>query len=303
MKSNRLFVIAALLGTVLAGCQKAEEEIGNPEEKPDVEKSWTLTVKAAKKADTRALDYSGNELHAIWATGEKVDVFGGGAKLGTLQVTAVDDEGVATLSGDVSAQGLDENSMLKLLYPGTETAANGLWTYVGQDGSAPQNAFDYATAELTVASLDENTHTIVTSDATADFLNEQSIYRFGFKESGTAISVASFTIASSQKQIVRNRTYTDGNWSSPNEEKGALAMFPTSASNNEYFASIRNESTSSSNNYSFTVVRSSDNALLEGTKNLNTTLSNGQFYNATVKVSQKTYSPASGTINTENEVL
>ena len=89
MKTNKLFLIAALLGTALAGCQKVSE-VENPEDKPENMQAWTLKVLATKSVDTRALDNTGNTMRPYWRNGEQVDVYLGGEKLGTLTVTSAD---------------------------------------------------------------------------------------------------------------------------------------------------------------------------------------------------------------------
>ena len=117
MKLNRLFIASALLGTVLAACQR-EQEVQLPEE--NTTETWTLTLKAAKGLDTRLLVLSNNDtkLNAEWRVDEKVDVFSGDTYLGTL--TAQEDGASATLSGDLNnnATDIEVNDVLTLHFPG-----------------------------------------------------------------------------------------------------------------------------------------------------------------------------------------
>ena len=299
MKTNKLFLIVALLGTVLAGCQKIEKEIDAPEEQPATENVWKLVVQATKDVDTKALDYDGNQtLDAYWKKGETVDVYlVGGDKVGTLSVTSDDKVNPATLEGDIETDDLSVGSNLWLLFP---SSTGKTWSYLDQDGAAPDEAFDYATASVKVETLDEVKKTITTSTENAKFTNQQSVYRFGFKVSGSAISVKSFTLSSTENKIVRTRSYGGNDWTSV---YGSITANPTSApAGNLYFMSVRNENTGSTNNYSFSVI-GSDNALYEGEKAINKQLQNGKLYNASVNIAQKTLAPISTTVSEEMKVL
>ena len=196
MKTKKIFIIAALLGTVLAGCQKSEIIV--PDKNPETGEIWTLKVQVSK---AKALGVSGSEVYAYWKDNEKVAVYLDGAKLGSLVATAGSPSTRATLVGNISRPaGLAVNSSLTLLFPGRD---DNEWTYVGQDGSAPSEdgtmatLFDYSTASLNVDAIDEGTHTI-TASVTNGFTNQQSVYRFGFKVggAGSAIAVKSFIISS-----------------------------------------------------------------------------------------------------------
>ena len=295
MKTNKLFLIAALLGTALAGCQKVSE-VENPEDKPENMQAWTLKVLATKSVDTRALDNTGNTMRPYWRNGEQVDVYLGGDKLGTLTVTSADDVDPATLEGTVSAENLAAGDDLMLLFPGRE---DGAWTYLGQDGTLPE-AFDYATATLEVESLDADGHTITVTTDAVTFENEQSIYRFSFKVGGAddAISVKSFIVASDGQQLVRSRGYENGGWS---PVVGNLFVNNVMDAAAPYLTAIRNENTGA-DRFTFSVV-GNGNELYLGEKNLSKGVVNGKFYNATVSVSQKAFTPGTGSISDEDEVL
>ncbi|MBQ9185525.1 MAG: hypothetical protein IJ151_06615 [Bacteroidales bacterium] len=305
MKTNRLFLIAALLGATLASCQKAEELLPEekPEDKPAVEQTWKLTVQTV---DTKAMEIDGTTLKNYWKKGEKVAVYLGGTKLGTLEVTSETKAATTTLHGEISKPNdLAVNSELMLLSPGRD---DDKWTYAGQDGSEPSEAgtmatmFNYATSTLSVTALDEVNHTI-TASAPTKFANQQSIYRFGFKVGGTgeAISVKSFMLSSNQNKLVVNRTYSS-DWAS---EYGILTM--TAAGNptgNLYCMAIRNENTTADETYTFSVV-GSDDALYEGSKTIGSAhLGNGKFLSAkSISISKKTFAPDATAISNESAVL
>lgn len=293
MKNNKLFLIAALLGTVLVGCQK--EDIDKQDEQP-VNETWILTVQATKDVDTKALAQSGNTLTASWELGEKVDVYFAGTVIGTLEVTDASDP--ATISGEVNVDGLHVGDELFLLFTGKRTDHK--WDYLEQDGTIATIAdkFDFASATLEVSSLENGVVSTTTSSTV--FTNEQSIYRFAFKESGSAIAVESVVLTSSEDKLVRERTY-GSEWES---QFGSLSLNPTSApSDNLYFMAIRNDNATSTNHYSFTAIGSDDNAFYEGTKDINVQLVNAKFYNANVSVSKKSFATSSGSVSTQGGVI
>lgn len=65
-------------------------------------------------------------------------------------------------------------------------------------------AYDYATASVKVDAIVD---TKVTTTADATFVNEQSIWRFGFKAGGNAISVKEFSITSNHGKLVQSRSW------------------------------------------------------------------------------------------------
>jgi hypothetical protein len=293
MKTNKIFLIVALLGAVLAGCQKVSE-IQNPEDKPENHQAWTLKVLATKNVDTRALNYEGNTMKPYWANGELVDVYFSDEKIGTLVVTSADNTDPATLEGTVSIDGLSQGDELSLVFPGRE---DGEWTYLGQDGSLPE-AFDYATASVTVETLDATTQTITTTTENAKFENQQSIYRFSFKVGGAgdAITAKSFIVVSDEEALARYRYFDDG-WTWKN---GGIFVNATNATA-PYLTAIRNGN-SGADRYTFSVVGNNSELYL-GEKALNNGVVNGKFYNANISVTQKAFTPGTGSIENDEDVL
>jgi len=298
MKTNKLYIIAALTGAVLAGCQQMELEPQAVQEETASEsvKTWSLTVEASKGEGTKAL---------YWVEGEKVAVYKDGVKIGTLTATPGEPSTKATLSGTVTTAGLSEGDTISLIFPGRD---DGKWTYLGQDGSAPSEAgslatlFDYAKAEVDISSVDTETGKI-TIDATAAFVNQQSVFRFGFKVGGAGdpVKVKSFTVSAAQGQLATSVSFSDFS-----STYGAVSVeSAATVADNLYYLSLRNDNTSVADELSFSVIRDSDNALLEGIKSIPAVaLGNGKYLTANVSVSQKALAPAaSGTISDELEVL
>ena len=278
--------IAALFAALalLAGCQKAEEELikEEPEVVPEQPSgSYTLTLEATKGVDTKALSLDGSTLNAHWVTGETVAVYLGGAYKGLLTATAHGSDATrATLSGTLdNVDGVVADAELTLLFP------RALWDYTGQDGSAPSEAgslatkYDYATATVTVASVSGSE---VTTTGGASFANEQSMYRFGFKAGGAGdqIPVKGFTVSSIHNTLVRSRSWDGTAWA---ETFGPIAVEVAGEALNLPYASLRNTRVGSGNgdSYSFSVI-GSDNALYLGGKDIPSSVmtTQGRFISA-----------------------
>ena len=307
MKTNRLYLTITLVGTVLAGCQKMEEPA--PQELARDNGSWILSLEASKELPaTKALelDSEGATLNAYWKDGETVAVYFNEKLLGTLEAKATGDKSAtATLSGKLDkVDGLSVNSALTLLFP------RSTWDYTGQTGAAPSATgslatnYDYATASVTVKTLDTYAKAITTTSAS--FTNEQSIYRFGFlvDGAGSAISVKEFSVGASDDRLVQSRTYASGAWTST---YGPISVHqPSSPDGNLYYLAIRNENTytSQAEPYSFLLVDGND-ALYSGDKNIpGGKLGNGNFISAkTVSVSQVQLTPKGNHTILEFEVL
>ena len=281
---KKTILIAAALFAVLAwtGCRKIDEEIVEPEVVPEQPAgSYTLTIEATKGADTKALELSGSTLNAYWVTGEKVAVYADGAYKGLLSATVnPSDNTKATLSGTLdNADGIVANAVLTLLFPRAD------WDYTGQDGTDPSASgtlatkYDYATASVTVDSVSGSD---VTTTGTASFVNEQSMYRFGFKVGGAGenIAIKSFTVSSTNNTLVSSRSWGAGAWTDTFSSITVTAAgTPTLP-----FASLRNTRVGSGNGdtYSFSVI-GSDDALYLGSKDIPSSAmdTHGKFISAT----------------------
>ena len=305
MKYNKIFMIAALLGTVLTACQK-EMDVLPKEEIPQEEQLWTLSVEVGDI--TKAMTLDGSKLSSTWAAGEKVNVFYGDTYLGTLTASTPADK-KATLSGTIKkVAGVEAGASLTMLFPGRDDHK---WTYIGQDGSAPSAAgtmakgYDYAKASLTVDAVDLEKKEI-TATVSEAFTSQQSVYRFAFNVSSSPIAVKSFTLTSDQDKLVREREYEGGEWKSSH---GSLTVSPTAdPAGNLYYMTLRNENTTVADTYTFSVVGKADNALYEGTKTISNVanLGQGKFLGMGVDISKKAFAPvppATGTIDDSAEVL
>ena len=291
-------IIAALLCSglmVLAGCQKEDSEVPQttPEEKAELA-TYKVTISATKGVDTKALSLDGATLNAYWKTTDKVKVYKAGTCIGELSVVPEDGEKpiLATLSGDLTADGLSANDALTLLIP------RATWDYSGQTGvltgtGSIEDTYDFGLASVNIVSIAGNA--VTTSGAM--FENQQSIYRFGFKVSGTALSVKQFSVIASSNLLIRNRVWNGSSWAST---PGSITVTSQSATSDLLWASLRNEKvgTSSADTYSFTVI-GSDNAAYLGEKEIPATVldKQGRFISAkSVAVSKVVMSKSSQTL-------
>ena len=262
------FVILAL--ATMAACQKAEELVNVEPEVTPPAGAYTLTVKASKTVDSKALSLDGSALNAHWEDGETVAVYQEGNYLGQLEATADGTDATkATLSGTLIVTGVTQGAELMLLFPRAD------WDYTGQDGTIATigSTYDYASATVTVASVDDVNNTITTTDG-ADFVNQQSVYRFGFKVSGEPLSVNGFSVGSANNALVRSRSWEGSDWT---ENCGTIEV-NTSGAQAVSYVSLRNTlvgtptqeqiaDKSTIDTYYFYVI-GSDNALYTGQKKI-----------------------------------
>ena len=254
MKARLCFLPALLI--LAAACQKEEKTVT-----PTVP-HFTLTLNASKVSDeTKALDLTneGATLDAYWTSTEKVQVIKDGALMGTLDVTP--DEGekpvTAMLGGSIAPTNLSVGQKLLLMLPRSS------WDYTGQDGTLGtlSSTYDYATATVTVAGIEAGA---VTTTGGANFENQQSVYRFGFKAGDVYFDPKSFVVNAAGGKLVQRMSFAGTDWTPA--YGGVEVTAPISPADHYYYVSLRNESTAEET-YSF-VVTASDNSLYLGSKTI-----------------------------------
>ena len=275
MKKNIILMFMLLGALVWTGCQQMEEQVVDIRaEKPSPKGDWKIKIAATmdngsqgNDPATKALRMTndatyGDGIESYWKTGENVAVYLGGAALGSLAVTVdSENEKNATLESQTlpdDFQTVEAGNTLMLLYP------RATWSYEDQDGAAPAGdtptniaqKYNYAAAEVQVATVDKSQKEITISGSSATFTNQQSIYRFGFKAgsaSGSDVNVAKFTLSSNQNKLVQKRTYDNVNkeWAST---YGSLVVTPSAATTGLLYVSVRNENTNTLDRFGFTVV-------------------------------------------------
>ena len=277
----------------LAACQQIETPA--PSQKPSgSETAWTLTVPATKDAaTTKALDLvnDGNTLNAYWKNTETVKVYKEGTLIGNLAVAPASGEKplTATLSGTFdNVSGLAVGNSLTLIIPRES------WNYTGQVGTLAsiETNYDYAIASVTIATVDEVNRTITTNNA--NFANQQSIYRFGFKVGEDYVTPSDFTISTQNGKLVSVRTLSGSEWTST---LGSVNVVPTSnPSDFFYYVALRNESTAA-DKYYFQLHVSNSGALYTATKDIPDNVLNdpGKFISAkSISITQPSFAPIDG---------
>jgi len=268
MKARCYFLSLVLL----AACQPVELDDDYPNTsggKADTDSVFTLTLRATKAADTKALDLvNGTRLNQYWKNTEKVKVFRAGTYVGTLNVqpAAGEKPTYATLSGSVEVQGLAENDVLTLLIPRQE------FDYTGQNGALTgtgsiEDSYDYGMATVTVNSIAGHT---VTTTADARFQSQQSIYRFDFKDGDVQLQTKAFTIVAANKKLVQRLHYQGSSWTPVYGTIHVEKADPSAIS----FVSLRNDS-NADDNYSFFILDSSRKLYL-ATKQIPASVLDGQ---------------------------
>ncbi len=268
-------IIAALLCSglmVLAGCQKEDSDVPQttPEEKAELT-TYKVTISATKGVDTKALSLDGTTLNAYWKASDKVKVYKAGTYIGELSVVPEDGEKptIATLSGDLTADGLAANDALTLLIP------RGTWDYSGQTGvltdatGSIESTYDYGLASVNIVAVAGNA--VTTSGAR--FENQQSIYRFGFRYGATTIRTKTLLLTSDQNKLAKTvnaitgaNTYFASDVPMTIELSTALTADQAAAHELIYVA-IRNDNTTEKDTFSFTIY-DADGATYKGSKEI-----------------------------------
>lgn len=288
MKKDIVLLVTFLLAL---SCQKEQVATGSLEG----QKQFKLTVEATKGTPTKALSLEDNTgsggtetLHAYWKNGEKVAVYCNGNHLGYLTATVNDnDRNKATLSGTLdSVSGLQDGSQLDLLFPRAD------WDYSVQTGAAPSEAgdmatlYDYALATVTVASVDDQSNTIVPASA-ASFVNQQNILRFTFEKEGAPFVLKNLQIGDSNNRLLLKREYKNNGWKNT---YGSLYIEPETPTAAPIFVAFRSEDTySGTQPYLFSAV-DTENTLYVGSKSIPEQYrkANGVFASTTVSLSKYT---------------
>lgn len=160
-----------MLAAAVAACTLPEDL--TPDQ-PETLQTYTMTIKAAKGVDTKALTLSGNTLSASWKKGEAVTVKEGTSVLGTL--SAQSDGPTTTLSGKLEERPTGNELTLEFNKEFDPLIQENYHAYTNQDGTIDYIAqsIDYATAKT---SITINGSTITSSEPVV-FSNQNAIAKF-----------------------------------------------------------------------------------------------------------------------------
>ena len=203
-------ILAALLiaSAAFVACSSDDNIIANENQQPVIGK-YTMTINASKGDDatTRALALDGKTLSVKWAATDEVSVFPTSSwltPLGTL-TAAASETGSTTLTGDLTTAPT-AGDHLNLLFP------RATWDYTGQTGvllstaNSIEKKFDYALANVEVASVDGNT---ITTTGDAAFQSQQAIVKFILKNKSdnSLLNASSLTVSAASNKLVTGKGF------------------------------------------------------------------------------------------------
>ena len=260
--------LAALLmaGAAFTACSSSDDNIIDEQPVNPAQKTYTLTVNAAKGdgTTTRALSLSDKTLTASWATTEHVYV----KKESTWATGSLQPEAngtTTTLTGELSGITIVADDELALQFP-----KSGEITYAGQLGTLADIAanFDWATANVEVASVSAGN--INPKAATTTFTNQQAIIKFTLQDKGNgnaAISPSALTVTDGTSTVsltsISDDTYT------ANGDGVLYVAFPAAGS---------------AKTITLTATVGNDTYTYEKT---GVSFTNGQYYEITVKMTKQ----------------
>ena len=200
--------LAALLmaGAAFTACSDKDEFISEQPVNPTPKYSMTVQASMGEDAETRGLYIDGKALKVKWYDTDQVSVFPEAwsrTAYGTL-TAAASETGSTTLSGDLTTAPTAGDN-LKLLFP------RATWDYTGQtgvllsDANSIEKKYDYALADVTVASVDGKK---ITTTGDASFASQQAIVKFILQDKdGNALNASSLTISAASNKLVKTKGF------------------------------------------------------------------------------------------------
>ena len=207
MKKDIRTLAALLIASAAFVACSSDDDIINETQQPVIGK-YTMTINASKGDDvtTRALSLSGKTLNVKWANTDEVSVFPTSwlTPLGTL-TAAASETGSTSLTGDLTSAP-SEGDQLNLLFP------RATWDYTGQTGvllsaaNSIEKKYDYALANVEVASVDGNT---ITTTGDANFQSQQAIVKFILKNKSdnSSLNASSLTVSAASNKLVTGKGF------------------------------------------------------------------------------------------------
>ena len=204
-------ILAALLiaSATFVACSSDDDIINETQQPVNPTGKYTMTINASKGDDatTRALSLSGKTLNVKWANTDEVSVFPASSwltPLGTL-TAAASETGSTSLTGDLTSAP-SAGDQLNLLFP------RATWDYTGQmgvllsDANSIEKKYDYALANVEVASVDGNK---ITTTGDANFQSQQAIVKFILKNKSdnSLLNASSLTVSAASNKLVTGKGF------------------------------------------------------------------------------------------------
>lgn len=269
---KKTILVSSLVVFALASfssCNKEQDATLEP-------KTYTLNVSVAKDPVTKQLilDESGSKpvLNAIWATGETVDVWAKGGKIGELTPQNVGGAN-AILSGSVTIPGSfnKDEDFIDLVFGGEPSTV--------QNGSLESlsSSLDWAKAWFQVTEAGDGVVVPKANSGTADkdgnvsMNNWTAIVRFLVKNGDSDLDVSKMTI---------------------NGPSGYSATITPSTATNDLFVSLYNYSGDTANSGTYEIIVADTDGKMYSCKATDKSFTRGSFYSITLKVTADTYTAA-----------
>ena len=268
MKKTRLFIAALCAVAGITACTKADSQPEYTE--------YTLTVDATcQSVDTRALSLEGTTLKSVWASTDKVQVYKGATKIGTLTPQSTGSATTA-LKGTVTTSGVSAGTKLMLLVSPIDS-----WAYTNQEGSLDvvSSDYNYAKAEITVSAVNGS----AISASAAQFKNQQAIVKFTLKnEAGSAnLNATSIKISAAGGKLIQNYKVSGSNFEAVN---GDITVASETGAKNVFYVALSNGLSGSD---TYTVSTTVNNVEYSCTHAA--TFQNGKYYAGVVKMKEVTH--------------
>ena len=204
MKALRLLSIAAL-ALVMGACAK---EVNQPETEAPLRKiPFSATLEGMGPETRTVISEDGSQLNVRWKVGDEIAMVHNGT-LDIVSVTAVDDNGRATIEGDLTEEStaIKNNDPIKLVYPDdlVLTAYPGGGTFYLEDSDTQSKVFSQdGTLEYIQKNLDfrEGTGTISLNGNKASLAgsvtltSQMAIWKLSLRDNDQAINASYLSVS------------------------------------------------------------------------------------------------------------
>ena len=186
MTNIKTLVALLIAGAAITACSSDDAAVEKQPEVPSTTGKYTLTVKASKEdSGTRALSLMVGvgtmELKPVWNEHDDVTLKSGTESVKMTVTPDATDDTKATLTATLTTAPADGDELTLELCSSSISGQTGTLDYIASH-------CDYATATVTVTSVDGGVITTSASETPAEFVNQNAIARFTLYNGSTLIS-------------------------------------------------------------------------------------------------------------------
>ena len=201
MTNIKTLVALLIAGAAITACSSDDAAVEKQPEVPSTTGKYTLTVKASKEdSGTRALSLMMGvgtmELKPVWDKNDDVTLKSGDESVKMTVTPDPLDDTKATLTATLATAPADGDELTLELCSSSISGQTGTLDYIASH-------CDYATATVTVTSVDGGVITTSASETPAEFVNQNAIARFTLYNGSTLISPTQLevSISHSNQQV------------------------------------------------------------------------------------------------------